>query len=249
MSFRDEPRDAATEATAPPAGRSSHPAGAGSLAASSSDAGQRHGPARVLRASDLDTEPVTAAGRLLGALLADAPRLSDARIVVRIAEVEAYGPDDPASHAVRGPTARCASMFAPPGTAYVYRSYGVHWCLNVSVGAEGVGAAVLLRAAVVLKGQRSIQRLRPRASQVALLRGPGCLTEGLAIGGDLDGAPLLAPTGRWRLFRDGFIGDRRDGPRVGVTRASERPWRLFLAGRPEISRYRRSPRAEDRTSA
>lgn len=208
-----------------------------------SDPTRQHGPLQPLQADALATSPEQAASTLLGSLLLDAPRPQDANTVVRIVEVEAYGPNDPASHAFRGWTPRRASIFAAPGTVYVYRSYGVHWCMNVAVHRDGVGAAVLLRAAMVLEGWPQIRERRPRVTDAALLRGPGCLTLGLGITDELDGSSLVDGSGSWRLMQDGFEGTYREGPRVGVSDAADVPWRFFLPNRPEVSRYRRSPRA------
>lgn len=194
---------------------------------------------RPLDAVALAGDPLSGARRLLGALL---ERTEDLPLRARIVEVEAYGPDDPASHSYRGRTARCASMFAAPGTAYVYRSYGVHWCLNVVVGRTGQGAAVLLRAAELLEGHDEVAARRPGVPDHALLRGPGCLTRGLAIDGDLDGTDLTG-TGPWRLWDDGFRAPVQTGPRVGISAAPDVPWRLRVEGSPAVSRYRRSPRA------
>ena len=199
------------------------------------------GDLRPVRRGELDGDPIDAAQALLGAVL---ERVGTPRLQVRLVEVEAYGPDDPASHAFRGPTPRCASMFAPSGTAYVYRSYGVHWCLNVSVGGVDVGAAVLLRAATVLVGEREVSRRRPGVAHAALLRGPGCLTRGLGVDGALDGRDLLDGRAGWRLRTDGRRLPAKAGPRVGVSDAADVPWRRYLAGCDAVSRYRRSPRAD-----
>jgi DNA-3-methyladenine glycosylase len=199
------------------------------------------GPLRPLERSALEhPDPARGAEALYGALL---ERVDGPVVRARIVEVEAYGPDDPASHAYRGPTPRCASMFARPGTAYVYRSYGVHWCLNVSVGERGLGAAVLIRAAVLLQGFSEVRSRRPGIDDAGLLRGPGCTTRGLGIGAELDGTDLLAPTGPWRLMLDGLELPVARGPRVGVSQAAELAWRWHLPGSPAVSRYRRSPRA------
>src|SRR5665811_2356401 len=116
-----------------------------------------------------------AAERLLGTLLVRRwPDGSDT--VARIVETEAYRQDDPASHSYAGRTSRTEPMFEQPGTTYVYRSYGLHWCLNVTVEEEGVGAAVLLRAAVVMEGHEAVRARRPGVADRALLRGPGNLT-------------------------------------------------------------------------
>lgn len=177
---------------------------------------------------------------LLGARLRC--RSDEGEVIARVVEVEAYGPDDPASHSVRGPTPRCRSMFAIAGTAYVYRSHGVHWCLNVAVDAPGIGAAVLLRAAEVEAGETLVRRRRPHVSaSTALLRGPGCLTQGLGVAQEDDGRDLCDPSATLRLEPgDRQVGEVVHGPRVGVSRAADRPWRFFLAGSPAVSRYRRA---------
>ncbi len=204
-----------------------------------------HGVPRSFDRAGLDRPAAEAAPGLLGALLV---READTtRILARVVEVEAYDEDDPASHSASGRSSRNASMFAAAGTAYVYRSYGLHWCLNVSIGPPGTGAAVLFRAAVPVVGEPSIRARRPRVQRApALLRGPGCLTAGLDIDGPRhDGLDLLARDGHLLLQADGWrpaAGAVRVGPRVGVTRAAERPWRWYLADEPAVSQYRRSPR-------
>jgi DNA-3-methyladenine glycosylase len=167
--------------------------------------------------------------------------------MARIVEVEAYTPDDPASHSASGRTARNASMFAAPGTAYVYRSYGVHWCCNVSVDRVDVGAAVLLRAAVVIDGEALVRNRRPGVTDpTKLLRGPGNLAKGLAIDASHDGMDLVDAHAGLRLATDGLWvsrSQRASGPRVGVSRAPDVPWRWWLTDEPAVSTYRRSPRA------
>jgi DNA-3-methyladenine glycosylase len=192
-------------------------------------------------------QPAPGAARsLLGALLVR--DLDGAEVIARIVETEAYRQDDPASHTYRRRTPRVEPMFARPGTGYVYRSYGVHWCLNVSVERAGVGAAVLLRAAVVLRGHDPVRERRPAVrGDRDLLRGPGNLCRGLAIDAPThDGGDLIAGEGGLRLASDGQEGALRGvvaGPRVGVSQAPDVPWRFHLAGYPEVSRYVRSPRA------
>jgi DNA-3-methyladenine glycosylase len=193
-----------------------------------------------------DADPVSAARLLLGAVLT----CRDVSAVV--VEVEAYGgpPDGPwpdaASHSYRGPTARNAVMFGPPGRLYVYRSHGIHLCANVSCGPDGAAAAVLLRAAVISTGGEIAQTRRGSGVAArALARGPGNLCAALGIsmddnGGDLfdDASPVTV-----RLQRPVESDSVLRGPRVGVSVAADRPWRLFLAGHPEVSAYRRSSRA------
>jgi DNA-3-methyladenine glycosylase len=151
-----------------------------------------------------------------------------------IVEVEAYDQDDPASHSFRGRTARTASMFGPPGHAYVYRSYGVHWCLNL-VCKEGARAeAALVRA---LEPTRGLERMRARRgveSPRALCSGPGKLCQALGITVEHDGLALDAPP--FELLAREDAPPLAIGPRVGITRAVERPWRYGLAGSPYLSR-------------
>jgi DNA-3-methyladenine glycosylase len=191
-------------------------------------------------------DTVEAARALLGALLVR--DLDGTEVVARIVETEAYRQDDPASHTYGRRTVRVEPMFGPPGTAYVYRSYGVHWCLNVSAEPAGTGAAVLLRAAVVLRGADQVRALRPTArTDRDLLRGPGNLCRGLAISATAHGGhDLVAGAGGLHLASDGWRPSARDvvaGPRVGVSVAADVAWRFALVGVPEVSRYVRSPRA------
>jgi DNA-3-methyladenine glycosylase len=151
-----------------------------------------------------------------------------------IVEVEAYDGDDPASHGFRGRTARNAAMFGPPGHAYVYRSYGIHWCLNLVCGAEGVAEAVLVRA---LEPAHGLDRMRERRgiSELRLLcAGPGRLCEALAVTGAHDGLPLDEPP--FELLRRLDSVPVATGPRVGISRAAELDWRYGLAGSPFLSR-------------
>jgi DNA-3-methyladenine glycosylase len=191
----------------------------------------------------LVVDPVTAARRLLGA------RLTVGEVSATIVEVEAYGgpPDgpwpDPASHSFRGPNGRNSVMFGRAGRLYTYRSHGIHVCANVVCGPDGTAAAVLLRAAVIAKGVE-LARARRGATvpDRALARGPGNLCAALAITMDDYGTDLFDRASRLRLhFGDG--PSVAHGPRVGVSQAADRAWRFWLADRPEVSAYRRSPRA------
>jgi DNA-3-methyladenine glycosylase len=151
-----------------------------------------------------------------------------------IVEVEAYAPDDPASHGFRGPTWRNRAMFGPAGHAYVYRSYGVHWCLNLVCAGEGVAEAVLVRALEPTVGVERM-RLRRGLDPVRLLcAGPGRLCQALAVAGEHDGLPLDRPPFELRTAERPVDVGR--GPRVGITRAAELPWRYALAGSPFLSR-------------
>jgi DNA-3-methyladenine glycosylase len=157
----------------------------------------------------------------------------------RIVEVEAYAPGDPASHSYRGRTSRNATMFGPAGRLYVYRSYGVHWCSNVVCEPDGVGAAVLLRALEPTAGTDEMRRRRRTHDLLLLCAGPGRLTEALGITGAHDGLAIEADP--FRLFGATEEVDVITAPRVGISRASELPWRYALRGSLFVSRPR--PRA------
>jgi len=194
-------------------------------------------------ATKLQVDPVSAARRLLGATLGG----RGVRAVV--VEVEAYGgvPDGPwpdaAAHSYRGRSGRNAVMFGPPGRLYTYRSHGIHVCANVVCGPDGTAAAVLLRAAVIEDGAPLAQSRRGAAVRpVALARGPGNLCSALGITMEDNGIDLFDPSGPVTLKLNAAPAAAA-GPRVGVSQAADRPWRLWLAGRPEVSAYRRSPRA------
>lgn len=185
-----------------------------------------------------------AAPHLLGALLVSAS--VDGQAAVRITEVEAYeGALDPASHAYRGPTARTAVMFGPPGVLYVYFVYGMHWCLNVVCGDEGAGAAVLVRAGRVVDGVELARRRRPAArSDIELARGPARLAAALGVTGAAGGVDLLDPGAPLRLvLPERAPAPLARGPRVGVSAGADAPWRFWLAGDPTVSAYRRARRA------
>jgi DNA-3-methyladenine glycosylase len=194
-------------------------------------------------AEQLAVDPVRAAHRLLGATLAGRG------VTATIVEVEAYGgsPDGPwpdaAAHSYRGPTARNAVMFGPPGRLYTYRSHGIHICANVVCATDGVAAAVLLRAAAIETGLDVAQSRRgPSVRATALGRGPGNLCSAAGIIMTDNGIDLFSADSPIRLTLND-AGEAVVGPRVGVSQAADRPWRLWLSGRPEVSAYRRSPRA------
>jgi DNA-3-methyladenine glycosylase len=165
----------------------------------------------------------------------------------RIVEVEAYGGErDPASHAFRGPTPRAAIMFGPPGHLYVYRSYGIHWCANVVAhGDEGAGA-VLIRAVEPIDGVDEMWADRPAARRVEdLASGPGKVCAALALEGRHTGVDLLDPASPVQLLDDGAPPVAADaGTRVGISVATELPWRFTVPGSPHRSRARGSHRAE-----
>jgi DNA-3-methyladenine glycosylase len=156
-----------------------------------------------------------------------------------VVETEAYAPDDPASHSFPGPTRRNATMFGPAGRLYVYRSYGIHWCANVTCCEPGVGAAVLLRALEPTSGIEVMRERRGVEDPRILCAGPGRLAEALGITGAHDGLGIDVPPLEIRPPRG--IVDVVTGPRVGISRAPERPWRYALRGSDFVSRPR--PRA------
>jgi DNA-3-methyladenine glycosylase len=153
----------------------------------------------------------------------------------RIVEVEAYlGSRDAAAHSFRGQTARNASMFGPPGRAYVYFSYGVHYCVNVVVGGKERGQAVLVRALEPLEGLDQMRARRGREDVRDLCRGPGRLTQALGIGPEHDGADFVR--GKLGIWRPREIVDTIEiaiGPRIGITKAAGLPLRFSARG----SRY------------
>lgn len=177
-------------------------------------------------APDLSGPVEIVARRLLGHRLVT--EFGD-RTVVVIEEVEAYGGvDDPASHAYRGPTARNVSMFRPAGTLYVYRSYGIHWCANVTTGPDGQGQAVLIRGGRVVEGLEAVVRRRGRTDH--LTDGPGKLTQALGITGDHDGTSVFRGPVRLEPGPAPDPAAIRATPRVGITREVERPWRFEVVG-------------------
>ncbi len=168
-----------------------------------------------------------------------APELIGATLLVdgvggRIVEVEAYDQDDPASHSFRGRTARTASMFGPPGHAYVYRSYGIHWCLNLVCAEDGRAEAALVRALEPTHGLDAMRERRGLEPARGLCSGPGKLCQALAITRVHDGAALDEPP--FELLSREAEAPLAVGTRVGITRAVEQPWRYGLAGSPFLSR-------------
>jgi DNA-3-methyladenine glycosylase len=213
-----------------------------------------------------DRSALEVAPALLGCVLEHST--ADGLVAVSLSEVEAYmAAADPASHAYRGMTARNAVMFGPPGHAYVYFTYGMHFCVNVVCGPPGLAEAVLLRAGRVIAGEELARRRRgfdPTRAPRDLARGPARLCQALAIDRAQDGADLCDPSGGLRLRA--AAGDalapapaqpRIDvGPRVGVSKAADIPWRFWLAHDPTVSAYRpsvpraaRSPRSSPRETS
>ena len=153
----------------------------------------------------------------------------------KIVELEAYHHEDPAAHGYGGRTMRNASMFGPPGYAYVYRSYGIHWCVNFVCEAEDVAAAVLIRALEPTHGLDVMGRRRGLDDERRLCAGPGRLCQALGITNEHDGLPLDTPP--FRLEQRVETPQIVRGPRIGISRAAELPWRYGVAG----SRYLSSP--------
>ncbi len=183
----------------------------------------------------LDRPAVLVAPELLGAVL------TVDGVGLRLTEVEAYeGESDPASHAWRGRTPRNAVMYGPAGRLYVYLSYGIHSCVNIVCDVEGRASAVLVRAGEVVTGEDAVRTRRGLVPYSKLASGPGNVGSAFGLtprdsGLALDGvrASLVAGDG----------GEVRSGPRVGVSRAADVPWRFWLAGDATVSAYSRSPRA------
>jgi DNA-3-methyladenine glycosylase len=173
-----------------------------------------------------------------------APELVGATLLVSgiggpIVEVEAYHHTDPAAHSYGGRTARNATMFGPPGRAYVYRSYGIHWCLNFVCEGEGSASAVLIRALVPAAGLAAMRRRRGLDDKKLLCSGPGRLCEALAITGAHDGMALDREP--FTLLARAAPVEVVVGPRIGITKAIDLAWRFGLAGSPYLSRPFRRP--------
>jgi DNA-3-methyladenine glycosylase len=167
-------------------------------------------------------------------------------VTVRLTEVEAYaGAADPGSHAYRGPTARTAVMFGPPGHLYVYFTYGMHWCANLVTGTEGSASAVLLRAGEVVAGQATAAARRPGVRERDWARGPARLATTLGLSREHNGVDVCsgAPEPRLEAGAGPVPADRvRTGARVGVSGpggdGAAYPWRFWVEGEPSVSVYR-----------
>jgi DNA-3-methyladenine glycosylase len=195
----------------------------------------RPGLAPALRqaALDLGGDSIAAARDLIGwTVLVDG-------VGGPIVEAEAYRHDDPASHSYRGRTARNWAMFGPAGTLYVYRSYGIHWCMNIVCGPEGVADAVLVRA---LEPAHGIERMRERRGREPLTAGPGNVGQALGAGPEMNGTPvLLVPPERPRRVEQ--------AARIGLTKAAELPWRFLDPDSAWVSRPISSASRAGRRSA
>jgi DNA-3-methyladenine glycosylase len=180
--------------------------------------------------------PLDVAPELLGCVVANRA------VAVRLTEVEAYdGVDDPGSHAHTGLTLRNEVMFGPPGHLYVYFTYGMHWCANLVCGPPGRPGAVLLRAGEIAAGVNVARKRRPAArTDRDLARGPARLASALGLSRADNGADVCAPGSSIRVLsgRGADAGSIRSGPRVGLARAADRPWRFWLDGDPTVSVYR-----------
>jgi DNA-3-methyladenine glycosylase len=197
-----------------------------------------------------ERDPVEVAQALLGCLLL---HRTDAGIGGgRIVEVEAYlGPGDPASHAVAGRTARTHHLFGAPGTAYVYRIYGMHWCVNAVTQHHGSGSAVLLRAVAPMAGLQQLEQRTPdaRAGRDALCRGPGRLCRALGIDRSTDGTSLVGGPLRIAASPVPTAAPIRRTPRIGISKAIDWPLRFLLDGESAVSGTRRQNAPADADQA
>jgi len=184
------------------------------------------------RRADLSGPATEVAPRLVGWTLVS--RSAEGVVRATIVETEAYLPDDPASHAFGGPTARNRAMFERPGTLYVYLVYGMHHCCNVVTDRVGVGSAVLLRAAEPIEGIELMRTRRPGVRDRDLCRGPGRLAAAFGIDRRQDGEDLVRGTSVWLERRDA-VASVVTTTRVGIRVATEHPWRFSLAGSPWVS--------------
>ena len=190
--------------------------------------------------SFFERPPDQVAHDLIGAVMI--VRHDEGSTRVRLVETEAYGgEDDPASHAFRGRTARNDAMFGPAGHLYVYRIYGLHWCMNVVTQRSDLASAVLLRGAEPLVGSDDPRGVVPAGA----LAGPGRLTRYLGVTGDDDGRDCCVPGARVTFEMSSRETDVRRSGRVGISRARERLSRYYLAGSPGVSTTLRSPHPED----
>lgn len=183
----------------------------------------------------LHSDAVTAAEQLLGCYLER--ELDGQKVRVKIVETEAYRQDDEASHSCRGMTERTKVMFGPAGHAYVYFTYGMHYCFNIVTGPSGYGAAVLIRAVEPVTGENVIMRRRNKAKSITqATNGPGKLCQALDItkllwGHDLTKPPLVLLPGEPVAKKD-----IAKAPRIGISRAMHKPWRFYIKDNPFVSK-------------
>jgi DNA-3-methyladenine glycosylase len=194
-----------------------------------------------LRRAFFAREAPEVAQDLVGKLLVRA----DEGLVARIVETEAYMQHDPACHAYRRRTPRNEPLYGPPGHAYVYFTYGMHWCLNTATGVDGIAEGVLLRAAEPLLGSERMRERRGDVPERDLLRGPARLASAFGLDGTWSGRDLCGParTSPLHLADDGERPEVVAGPRVGVSQAADWPWRFSVPDCRWVSPYTRSPRA------
>jgi DNA-3-methyladenine glycosylase len=197
-------------------------------------------PPAVLPRAFFGRPSVEVAPDLLGCVLEH--ETPDGLVAVRLTEVEAYaGEADPASHAYRGRTQRTAVMFGPPGHAYVYFTYGMHFCVNLVCLPEGTASAVLLRAGEIVAGEAIARSRRPGSGERDLARGPARLCQALAIDRSSNGADACDPASGLRVRGGGPAAGPaavRSGPRVGVSQGADTQWRFWLDGERTVSPYR-----------
>lgn len=196
---------------------------------------RRRASGRPLPPSFYDRDPAVVARDLLGAIMTC--RTPEGVVTGRIVETEAYlGPHDPACHAAAGLTQRNRSLFGPPGRAYVYLIYGMHWCVNAVTREEGFGSAVLIRALEPLAGLTLMQERRGVSRLTDVASGPGKLCQALGIDRRLDGVPL--DRGALRILEGEAMADDLVGisPRIGIVKAADWPLRYFVRGNPHVSR-------------
>ena len=188
-------------------------------------------PGRVLLPADFAGDAADVARQLIGATL------QVAGVGGRIVETEAYDREDPASHSFGGPTLRNAAMFGPPGRAYVYRSYGIHWCLNFVCREEGHGAGVLIRALAPTAGLERMRARRGVEDLRLLCAGPGRVAQALGVDAGFNGKRLDRPPFALLAAPDDHPAVVVEaGPRIGISKAADVPWRFGEKGSPFLSK-------------
>lgn len=184
--------------------------------------------------SFLEGSSLAAAPRLLGCQLVR--KLGQQRLVAKIVEVEAYDQTDPASHSHRGQTVRNAVMFGPAGRLYVYFTYGMHFCCNISTGAVGHGAGVLIRAVEPLEGQEQMARNRNGMIGHNLTNGPGKVCQALSVDRQLSGHDLREAPFQLALQPLLPLKQIVQTTRVGISKAADQPWRFYIKDNPYVSK-------------